>query len=241
MPLPKLDVPTYDLKIPSTGQEIVIRPFLVGEEKLLLMAVESNDEKEIINTTKQIIKNCIVKGDVNIEALPFFDIDYIFIALRAKSVSETVDVKYTCNNIVNDEPCGGTFAAKIDISNCEVIKNEDIKSDIKLSSTMLVRMKYPSYTLMKIMSGKENNLEKKIRIIGGCIEKLIDGDRVYTSKDFTAQEAKDFIEGLTQVQFNKLEEFVDNFPTFVINAEATCNKCGFNHKLKYDDFNSFFF
>lgn len=241
MPLPKIDVPNYEIKVPSSGQEITIRPFLVGEEKLLLMAIESKDPKEIINTTKQVVKNCIVSGEVNIDTLPFFDIDYIFIVLRAKSVSDTIDVSYTCNNVVGEEPCGGTIEAKIDVSKCEVIKNESIKPDIKLSGSMLIKMKYPSYALMKALYDNENVLEKKIKIICGCIDRIVDKDKVYTTKDFTPLELQGFIEKLTQEQFKKLEEFIDNFPTFLVVGEATCGKCGYNHKLRYDDFDSFFF
>jgi hypothetical protein len=241
MPLPKIDVPNYEIKIPSTGKEITIRPFLVGEEKLLLMAIETNDPKEISTTTKQVVKNCIISGDVNVDNLPFFDIDYIFIVLRAKSVSDTIDVNYTCNNVVNGDLCGETFAAKIDVTNCEIYKNEAIKFDIKLSGSMLIKMKYPSYSLMKTLYDNENDLEKKIKIICGCVEKVIDKDKVYTTKDFTPLELKNFIENLTQEQFKKLQEFIDNFPTFVITGEATCGRCGTNHKLRYDDFDSFFF
>ena len=137
MPLPKLDVPLYQIKIPSTGKEITIRPFLVKEEKLLLIAAQSKDQAEIINTTKQIINNCIVDGDVNVETLPFFDIDYIFIALRAKSVGESIDINFTCNNVIEDgEACGSRFTAKIDITNCEIVKNENIKQEITLSGSL---------------------------------------------------------------------------------------------------------
>lgn len=147
MPLPKIDLPNYEIKIPSTGQAITIRPFIVGEEKLLLLAVAGKDPNEIINTTKTVIKNCIVSGDVNVDTLPFFDIDYIFVALRAKSVGESVDVNYTCNNVVEDHLCGATFLAKIDISNCEIVKNPEISMDVKLSGKILIKMKYPTYVL----------------------------------------------------------------------------------------------
>ena len=240
--LPKIDVPTYQIKIPSSGKEITVRPFLVKEEKLLLIAAQSKDNMEIINTTKQVINNCIVEGHrTNIDNLPFFDIDYIFIALRAKSIGETVNVNFTCNNIVDDNPCGGRFAAQIDITKCELVKNSDIKQDITLSGSIKLKMKYPTYAVMKTLGEDDITIEKKIKIISASIDQVIDKNKVYTSKDFTPNEIRNFVEGLTQDQFKKLEEYVDNFPSFVVNAEAKCPHCGFDHKIKYDNFASFFF
>ena len=238
--LPRISYPLYELKLPSNGQTIKVRPFLVKEEKLLLMAVESNDENEIINVTKQIINNCIVEGKVNVDALPFFDIDYLFIALRAKSVSESIEVKFTCNNIVESNKCENIFPANIDISNCGIVINPDVVNPINLGNNMSVKMKYPSYTAMKKLLNKDNVLNKKINIIVESIEYVQNKENVYTSKDMTKDELTQFIEGLTQNQFREIEKFIDNFPSFVVLAEANCNKCGFNHKLQYKDFASFF-
>lgn len=240
MMLPKIDVPTYDLTLPSNGQTITIRPFLVKEEKLLLIAVESKDNQEIIKTTKQVINNCIVKGEIDVDKMPFFDIDYLFIALRAKSIGESIDINFTCNNVVNDQRCGNVFEAKIDISNCEIVKDETISNDIKLTDKISVKMKYPSYSIMKTIMGNESNVDKKIRIIVSCVDRVIDGDKVYTTKDFSKEELKAFVEGLTQEQYKKLEKFVDNLPSFVVKSSAKCGKCGFDHKIRYSDFTSFF-
>ena len=240
--IPKVDLPIYELNLPSNGKKIRIRPFIVKEEKLLLMAVESNDEKTIIDTTKQILNNCVIDGqDFNIDKLPFFDIDYLFIALRAKSIGESVDINYTCNNITGSgNRCGNVFPAKIDVSNCSVIRDDTISKDIQLSGKMLVKMKYPNYTTMKLILENDNVINKKINIIAGSIEMIQDGDNVYTSKDFTKQEIIEFVENLTQEQYRKLEYFVDNFPSFVITSQATCDACGYTHKLEYKDFASFF-
>lgn len=241
--LPKIDLPTYEIKLPSSGKTITIRPFVVKEEKLLLMAVESDDDEFIIDTTKQIINNCIVKGDVNVDKLPFFDVDYLFIALRAKSVGESIDIKFTCNNTKDDgEKCGNVFPAKIDVSNCVVEKDESISLDVRLTPKISVRMKYPSYSMMRTLMGdfSESPMDVKNDIIVNSIEYLVDGDNVISMKDITKEELYEFIEGLTQEQYKKLERFVDNFPSFLITAEATCDACGFHHKLRYKDFSSFF-
>jgi hypothetical protein len=240
MTLPTIDVPVYELKIPSTGDTIRIRPFLVKEEKLLLMAVETKDENEIVNTTKQIIKNCILDGEVDIDKLPFFDIDYLFIALRGKSIGESIDVSFTCRNRVEDKECGTIFDAKIDIANVEVVKDETVHKTIELTGGVTVTMKYPNYTAMKLLTSKESNLEKKINIIVTCIDKIFKDNKTYDSKDYTKAEMNGFVSSMTEENYKKLENFVDNFPFFQCVAEAKCPKCGFTHNIKYKDFTSFF-
>lgn len=239
MAIPKLDIPTYTIKLPSTGREILIRPFKVSEEKLLLIAAQSQDQNEIINTTKQVVRNCVLSERLDTEKLPFFDIDYIFIALRAKSIGDSIDVKFTCNNIVADHTCGQVFSAKIDIANVEMVQRKEVSKDINLGSCK-VKMKYPTYAVMKTLNPDDITLEKKIKIIAASLDQIIQKDKVYTSKDFTPNEAKSFIEDLTQEQFKKLEDFIDNFPSFQVYANAICPKCGYNHNIKYDDFESFF-
>ena len=128
--LPKIDVPLYDIEIPSSKEKIKVRPFNVKEEKLLLMAMESKDVNEIVNTVKQVINNCIINGEVNIDKLPFFDIDFLFIFLRAKSIGESVEVNLTCNNEVDGKECGNRFPGVMNISNCEIVKPEKISEEI---------------------------------------------------------------------------------------------------------------
>lgn len=240
MTLPKIDLPVYDIKLPSNGKKITIRPFLVKEEKLLLMAIESQDEKEIISTTKQVINNCMINSDINIDTLPFFDVDYLFIALRAKSVGESIEVKFSCNNNHEGKRCGHVFPAKIDISNCEIVKDDTIKNDITIGKGYMVRMKYPNYTTMKTILDDDSNIDKKVRLIAGSIDSIVNGEEVYTTKDKTKEELVEFVENLTQQQFRLLENFIDNLPSFTVKAKATCDKCGFEHSLEYNEFTSFF-
>jgi hypothetical protein len=240
MTLPKIDVPIYEVTLPSNGNTIKIRPFVVKEEKLLLMAIESGDNENIIKTTKQVINNCIVSGDLDLEKMPFFDVDYLFIALRAKSIGESIETSYVCNNMVDGNKCGGIFDTVIDISNCTIEKKDDITMDISLSNKLSMKMKYPSYSIMKMISSNENNFQKKIRIIASCIERITNGDQVYSSKDFSKEELVNFIDGLTREQFVKLENFVDNLPSFAIQTGGVCPKCGSEHKIKYTDFTRFF-
>jgi len=251
MSLPNNDLPQYELNVPSTGKSITVRPFTVKEEKLLLIASESKDENEIINTTKQIVKNCILSEDIDVNNIPFFDMDYIFIALRAKSVGESIKIKFRCNhNVYNNDqgipmdgdygnPCDNNFDANIDIKDCKVEMN-DQNPEIHLGSGMMVKMKYPTYAVMKSTGAIEDNLSRKIKIIAASIDYVIKADKTYTAKDFTRQEIIDFVEGLIQEQFKKLEVWVDNFPTFAVHTTTVCPKCNFEHKITYTDFSAFF-
>lgn len=241
-PLPKIDVPVYTVTIPSSKKTIKVRPFNVKEEKLLLMAAESKSGEEIVNTVKQVINNCIISGSFDVDKAPFFDVDFLFIFLRAKSIGESVDINLTCRNILVNEDgrsCDHTFETKMDIANNEIIYNEDITDDIKLDKTSGVKMKYPNYSLIKQLDDTPDN-EKKTKIIMNSIEHIYDKKGVYSAKDYSSKELKDFIEGLTEENYKKLENYIDNFPSFLVKIEADCPKCGFHHVVRYADFLDFF-
>jgi hypothetical protein len=240
MTLPKIDVPIYELQLPSSKKSVRVRPFLVKEEKLLLIAVESKDQNTIIQTTKQIINNCLIDGDVNIDKLPFFDVDYLFIALRAKSIGETVTVNFICNMFTDGNKCGAKFPVDIDIGKCEVKQKEDVSSTIKITDKVTIKMKYPGYEVMKRFMENEDAMSKKIKIMAASIDQIIDGSKILSSKDYSREELEKYIETFTEEQYKKLDQFVDNFPSFVILAEGKCPKCKFHHKLEYTDFTSFF-
>jgi hypothetical protein len=238
--LPKLSLPIYELKLPSSGKSVKIRPFTVKEEKLLLMALNSKDDNQIVETTKQVINNCILTEDLDVEKLPFFDMDYLFIALRAKSVGEHIDVNFICNNRPEGgDKCGMVFPVAVDISKIEV-ENRGIEKSIKLTNTIVVKMKYPSYEVMKRLVDNEDDISRKVKVIVESLDMIIDGDKTYSYKDHSKEELETFVEGFTEEQFKRISHFVDNFPGFTIVAEKECPKCGFNHRIKYKDFTSFF-
>ena len=239
MALPKISVPTYELTIPSDKKKIKVRPFSVKEEKLLLIALESENAIEVANSVKQVINNCIVSGEVDVDKLPFFDIDYMFIFLRAKSVGDTVEVKMTCNNVVDDKKCGEVFGADMDISKCDILYPEEVSNDIKLDKDKGVKMKFPSYTAMRKI--EMNPIDAKTDLIIQSIEYIYDKKGVYPAKDHTREELVDFVEGLTEANYKKLEKFVNNLPMFAVLLEKKCPKCGFHHKVRYTDFYDFFF
>jgi T4 bacteriophage base plate protein len=240
MALPKIELPAYDFVIPSSGKEIRVRPFTVKEEKLLLMAIESKIASDIITTVKQVINNCILDGEIDVDKLPFFDIDYLFIFLRAKSVGETVAVKLTCNNVLeNGNVCGADFMADMDISNVELIRFDGVQDDIKLGPAAGVRMRYPNYNIMRKIE-ELPDIDKKTHIIVSSIDYIYDKSGMHSYKDYTTQELKDFVEGLTEENYKKLEAYVDRFPAVAAKIEAKCPKCGFDHKVRYTDFFDFF-
>lgn len=240
MALPKIDVPTYDLTLPSSGATLKVRPFNVREEKLLLMALESKEQNEIVNTVKQVVNNCIVDGNFDVNKAPFFEVDFVFIFLRAKSIGDKVAVKLTCNNVLEDgETCGNIFPAELDVSNCEIVDDNPVSNDIKFDADKGVRMKYPGYGAMKkVDSGLD--IDRTINIIVDSIDYIYDKDGIYSSKDHTKEELHKFIEDLTEENFRKLEEFTANFPSFAVRINATCNKCGFEHSVRYTNFADFF-
>lgn len=238
MALPKIDLPVYELTIPSTRQEVKVRPFTVKEEKLLLIAMESKDINEIIATTKQIINNCIIDGKIDVDKLPFFDIDYVFVFLRAKSIGEKVPLKLTCNNVVKGKECGNVFSTDLDISDVDIVETS-VSNDIKLDKINGVRMKYPTYSVIKHLESS-SEIDKKTSIIVNSIDYIYDNKGMYSSKDYSRDDLKKFVEDLTEANYKKLEEFVDNFPVTAIKLSAKCNKCGFVHNVRYSDFFDFF-
>lgn len=236
--IPKTDLPTYTVKIPSSNKEITVRPFVVKEEKLLLMAINEGAEDAIIHTTKQVVNNCIISGDFDVDKAPFFDVDYLFIFLRAKSVGESVEVNFKCNVDNDGSECGKVFTANVDISNYRLIKS-DIDPKIPMDH-LVVKMGYPPYSVTKTIIDQDTTIDKKVKIIAGSIEYIQDKEKFYTKKDMSFKHMVEFVEGMTQDKFKKLEKFVENFPSFVVVAEAKCPKCNFVHKIEYKDFISFF-
>ena len=240
MPLPKIDLPTYDFTIPSTGKVIRVRPFTVKEEKLLLMAIESKVASDIIATVKQVLNNCVQDEEIDVDKLPFFDIDYMFIFLRAKSVGEVAAVNLTCNNTLDDgKTCGHQFMTEADIGNVEFVKFDGVNDDIKLGPASGVRMRYPNYSIMRKIE-ELPDIDKKTHIIVSSIDYIYDKKGMHSYKDYTKEELTEFVEGLTEENYKKLEYYVDRFPTIYGKIEADCPKCKFHHTVRYTEFYDFF-
>jgi hypothetical protein len=211
MPLPKINTPTYELVLPSNGKKIKYRPFLVREEKILIMAMESEDMKQITNAIVQILSDCIISKDVKVESLSTFDIEYLFLNVRGKSVGETVEVNITC-------PDDGETQVEmvIDIDSIKVQKTKGHKNIIQLDDNLSMKLKYPS-----LEQFVENNFEvaetqssvgQSLSMITSCIEMVYNSDESWEATDCTKEELEEFIEQLNTKQFKEIENFFTTMP-----------------------------
>jgi T4 bacteriophage base plate protein len=209
MALPQVAHPTYELEIPSSGKTLKYRPFLVKEEKVLLLALESNDEKQIENAVKNLLKGCIQTRGIKVEEMPMFDLEYIFLNIRAVSVGEVVDMTVTCRD---DNTT--TIPYKLDLTKIKVTKPEGHSNKIMISDNMGFIMKYPSFPdfVRNSIIGKPATNDNILEIIASCIDQLFDGDDVYDSSTTTQKEFTEFLEGLTNLQLEKLQEFFSDVP-----------------------------
>ena len=250
MGLPTIAVPEYTLTIPSTGKEVKYRPFLVKEEKILLLAMESEKTEEIITATKTIIENCVY-GDINVDEMPTFDIEYIFLKLRAKSKGEVLELKYKCPK------CESEIPISINIDDIKVIQQDkEHTKDIKLNEDLGIMMKYPNLSLQtKIAQAPDDKpeIEGLFDTMTACIDYIYDKETTYPSKDHTEQEMTTFLESLTDDQFQKLAKFFETSPTLKHDVELHCKnkvkgkgkekkdkECGYKEKITLEGLNSFF-
>lgn len=240
MALPKIDTPTYELKLPVSKKKIKYRPFLVKEQRNLLMAMESSDSADVHLAIKDILNNCTLTDKIDIDKLPIIDIEYYFINLRAKSVGEIVESKYRCNNMVDDKECGNTMESKLNLLDIKVEMNDDIKPEIQLTNKILVKFKYPEFGIIKDSLKYDNANDLTFNMIAQSIEYIYDGEQYYYANESTPQELLEFIESLNQEQFEKIENFFTNLPKMKETIRMKCSKCGFDHKIDVEGLESFF-
>ena len=240
MALPKIDTPTYELTLPVSKKKIRYRPFLVKEQRNLLMAMESNETNDVHLAIRDILENCTLTPNVDIDSLPIIDVEYFFIQLRAKSVGEVVESKYSCNNIVGDKECGNTMEHKLNLLNLKVEMNEDIKPEIQLNEKLAVKFKYPEFGMIKNSLNSENINDLTFNMIAQSIEYIYDGEQFYYGKESSPKELLDFVESMNQEQFSKVENFFSNLPKLKEKIEMTCSKCGFKHNIPVEGLESFF-
>lgn len=240
MALPKLEVPTYELELPLSKKKIKYRPYLVKEQKALMMALESSDAKTIQHNVREILTVCTLSKDVDIDELPIVDIEYYFLQLRAKSVSEISESKYRCNNEVDDKVCGNIMEAKIDLTEIQPVQEEYVDPEIKLTDTITIKMKYPPFKLVKDSIDMDNITEVTFNMLAQSIEYVYDGEQFHYAKEVPVQELVEFIEQLNQEQFEKLEKFFNSIPKLSKKIDMICSKCGFEHHLDVEGLESFF-
>ena len=210
MPLPKIVAPTYTLELPSTGQEISYRPFLVKEEKVLVIALESEDNKQITNAIKTVIKNCISTKGIKVETLPTFDIEYLFLNIRGKSVGEEIEVNVICpDDEVTQVP------VTIDLDDIQVQKSDEHTNKIKLDNTLMMEMKYPSldeFIKNNFDFNDENSMDQSFNLIASCVNNIFSEDEVWAAEDCTKKEIKEFLEQMNSAQFKDIEKFFETMP-----------------------------
>lgn len=241
--LPKLDVPIYNIKLISTGQDIRIRPFLVKEQKLFLMASETEDSKETINTIRQVLKNCIL-DEVDVDNLPTFDLEYLFMNLRARSVEEVVNLKYKCNNnIKNDKGeetvCNGSV--EFDVNLLEVIPTTHAEhtNKFQLTEKIGICLRYPTFEMIQKYEGMDEN-DIMVNILVDCIEYLFDSEQIYYSKDSTRKELEEFVESMQQKDLEKIKVFFDTMPEIKKDVHFKCPKCGYEEDMVIRGLQNFF-
>jgi len=238
MPLPTIATPTYELELPSSGKTIKYRPFLVKEEKLLVLALESEDTKEISNAIKAVLKNCIQTKGVKVETLPTFDIEYLFLNIRGKSVGEDIEV-----NLIAPDDGVTSVAVKINIDDIKVHKKDGHTKQIKLDDTLMMEMKYPSldeFVKSNFDMSDDGNLEKSFDLVTICIDKIFNEEEVWTTADCTKKEITDFLEQMNSVQFKQIEKFFETMPRLSHEITLTNPKTGVESAVVMEGLSSFF-
>ena len=219
MPLPKIATPTYELELPSTGKSIKYRPFLVKEEKVLVIALESEDTKQITNAIKAVLKNCVLTKGIKVENLPTFDIEFLFLNIRGKSVGEEIEV-----NIVCPDDGETNVPVFIDLDSIQVEKDDDHTNQIKLDDDLMMEMKYPSleqFIKNNFDFQEGNQMDQSFELIATCIDKIYNEDEVWATADCTKKEVKEFLESMNSSQFKEIEKFFETMPKLKHTIEVT--------------------
>ena len=210
MPLPKISTPTYELELPSTGQIVKYRPFLVKEEKVLVIALESEDNKQITNAIKAVLKSCIQTRGVKVEHLPTFDIEYLFLNIRGKSVGEELEVNIICPDDKETQ-----VKTLINLDDIQIEKDENHTKQIKLDEKLMMEMKYPSleqFIKNNFDFDEKNQMDQSFELIATCIDKIYNEDEVWATADCTKKEVNDFLESMNSSQFKEIETFFETMP-----------------------------
>ena len=218
MPLPKISTAEYELTLPSNGKTIKYRPFLVREEKILILALESEDQKQITTAVKQVLKECVLTKGVKVDQLPSFDIEYLFLNIRGKSVGESIELMVTCGDDGKTE-----VPVTVLIDDIEVSTNDEHDTDIELSDGYSVKMKYPSLSQFietNFNQDSEDAVEKSFEMIATSIDMVYNDKDMFAASECTKKELKEWVESLTSAQFQKIEKFFETMPKLTHTLEV---------------------
>jgi hypothetical protein len=241
MPLPKVDVVTYDLKLPISNKTIRYRPFLVKEQKILLMSAESENAEVIERGMRQILQNCCL-DNIDVENLSLLDVEYFFMNVRAVSVGEIVENKFRCKNLVEGEVCDNLMTVDINLNEIKVEGLETYKDIIPITDKIGVKMTLPKYSLIgkAVTYDNEFGTDFIFDLFVDCIEYIYDGEQIFYTKEVDRKEVVEFLENLNSEQFEKVQGYFSNIPKLDKTKEVDCSKCGFHHKIEFDGIESFF-
>lgn len=244
MSLPIINQPTYELTLPSTNKTLRFRPFLVKEEKILLMAQEGGDIDEQIESVKQIVRNCIV-SDTNVDTMSTFDIEYLFIKIRSKSVGNIINLNYkfdNCTAELNDDStvpriCEVPF--ELDLDEVVVKTEGEHNNIINITDDVGVVMKYPDFKLLSKIASM-NNYDELIDVVGNCVKMIFMGDETYDPSEYKSEELRNFFESLSQEQFQKVSNFFETMPQTMAKVHIQCKKCGKMENIELKGISDFF-
>ena len=238
MPLPKIATPTYSMVLPSLEKEINYRPFLVKEEKLLVLALETEDTKQITTAIKAVLKSCVLTKGIKVETLPTFDIEYLFLNIRGKSVGESIDVNIICPD---DEKT--SVKVVIDLDDIKVNKTEGHSNQIKLDENLMMELKYPSldeFIKNNFDFNDQNAMEQSFKLIASCIDKIYNEEEVWVAADCTKKEVTEFLESMNSSQFKKIEEFFTSMPKLSHTIKVTNPNTKVENEVVLEGLASFF-
>ena len=238
MPLQKIATPTYELELPSTGKTISYRPFLVKEEKVLVIALESEDNKQITTAIKAVLKSCILTKGLKVENLPTFDIEYLFLNIRGKSVGEELEVNIICPDDEKTE-----VPVTIYLDDIQVQKDENHTNKIKVDSSIMMEMKYPSldqFIKNNFDFNDKNAMDQSFDLIATCIDKIYTEDDVWATADCTKKEVKEFLESMNSTQFKSIETFFETMPKLSHTIKVTNPKTKVESEVVLEGLASFF-
>lgn len=241
--LPKIDVPIYQITLPLSKTKISFRPFLVKEEKILMMAIESDEENAMLLAIKQVVNNCVV-DTLDVDSLPMTDLEFIFLNLRARSVNEIVELQYKCNNNVGAEgalshKCGTLVKFNINLLDIKPEIPKDHTTKIQLSDDIGCMMKYPNFKMYEDLDASKSEMDKIIEITLKSIDYIYDKDSIYYTKDISHDELVEYIEGLTQDQFKKIQGFLKTIPKIKVNINFKCPKCQYEENIDVEGIQNF--
>ena len=238
MPLPTISTPTYELTLPSSNRKIKYRPFLVKEEKILILAMESQDTKQIARSVKDVISKCILTKGIKVEKLSTFDIEYLFLNIRGKSVGEKIEVMVTCPDDGKTQ-----VPMSIDIDSIKIERDKNHSTDIVLDDTYTLRMKYPSLNeFIKNNFGAVENMgvDDTFDLIASCIDQVYSEEESWTSDECTKKELSDFVESLNSSQFKLVENFFVTMPKLSHTIKVTNPNTKVESDVKIEGLQSFF-